>query len=77
MTPVTTHQTKHPRAGIRPLGGALWGVIPDEGGHVSLDLKAVHDALANDLVESFRLSHASIVASCIYSDQVNKVATYG
>lgn len=67
MKPVTTHKTEHPRAGICPLGGALFrGVIPHEAGHVSFDLKSVHDAFADQVVKALKfflcLSHVSNIA---------------
>lgn len=80
MEYLTTHEAQHPRAGIRPLGGALWSVIEHQRGHVSLDLKAVHDALANQVVKALSfflcLSHVSNIA-CDESDgPAKKVASH-
>ena len=69
---LTTHEAQHPRAGIRPLGGALFrGVVPHQRGHVGVNLPSLHDAFANQVVKALSffmcLSHASNIA-CDESD---------
>lgn len=81
MTHLTTHEAQHPRAGIRPLGGALFrGVVPHEAGLVGLNLKAVHDAFAYQVVKALSffmcLSHVSNIA-CDESDGPYEQAVIG